>query len=59
MKKIITLAGLAGLILMLAGCVTRTYSNDTQHRGARSGSTQGDITEKKRIWFWQDEFRNP
>ena len=64
MKTLITSLGLTATILLLSGCVTRTYTDETQHRGARERQgygSSGDYEEKssKRIWFWQKAFRNP
>ena len=64
MKTMITCCGLAAVMLLLSGCVTRTYTDETQHRGARERQgygSSGDYKEKstKRVWIWQKEFRNP
>lgn len=51
--------------LFLTGCVSRTVSEEPQHRGAASSggeygsSPHSKVVEKKLIWIWQDEFRNP
>ncbi len=64
MKQILTLSALAACVFTLTGCVTRTYTEGPQNRGSNSRSSfgsSGEVKAKstKRIWFWQDEFRNP
>lgn len=64
MKQILTLTVLAAFVLSLTGCVTRTYTDNPQKRGSKATSglgSSGEVkeTSKKRVWFWQDEFRNP
>ncbi len=41
------------LLLLCSGCVSRTVRS----ADSLSGSKRNVITEKKLIWFWQDEFR--
>ena len=58
-----TLCLIAGAFL-LAGCVTRTYVDAPENRGPTNNKSYGSksnerVKETKRVWFWQDEFRNP
>lgn len=64
MKQWIALIAVAAVSLGLTGCVTRSYTDEPELRGARAkqgygSSGDAEVKAKKRIWFWQDEFRNP
>jgi hypothetical protein len=65
MKKTITTILLFTCAALLTGCVTRTVTKEPKHRGGSgSGKTYGanpyaEVIEKKRVWIWQAEFRNP
>ncbi len=65
MKFVAVILGLS-LCSLLSGCVSRTVSEEPQHRGAVPGkenaygsNSHSKVKEKKLIWIWQDEFRNP
>ncbi len=61
MKKIIMVSVvIAGCLA--SGCVRRTTSIEPKYsnpKAAARASEQGKIVEKKTVWFWQDEFKNP
>lgn len=57
---------LATIALLASGCVNRTTTLEPQHRGGTpadkkvyGSDPQGKLVDKKIIWIWQDEFRNP
>ena len=57
---------LAIIGLLGSGCVSRTTTLEPQHRGGTPSDekTYGSdphskLVEKRIIWIWQDEFRNP
>ena len=55
MKLFNAIALLAAISLLTCACVSRTTTT-----GAPLGQGEdGKVTEKKLIWIWQDEFRNP
>ena len=51
--------------LSMAGCVRRTITNEPEIRtplqqGKRYGANpKAEVVEKKLVWIWEDEFRNP
>ena len=65
MKKCLSILCLAAFAALLGGCVSRTVVNEPQHRGAipkdksYGSDSQGKVIQKKTIWIWQDEYRNP
>lgn len=54
MKTICSLILLAAIVLLSNACVSREVS-------ASSPLNKGEekVIEKKLIWIWQDEYRNP
>lgn len=61
MQKIITLSCLIAFSVALCGCVNRTVSKESGNRGHGTHGAKSDpgkVISKKRIWIWQDEFRN-
>ncbi len=65
MKTLISSICLLAFATLLGGCVTRTYVDAPQHRGEvpdkkKFGSDpEAKVKGTKRVWVWQDEFRNP
>lgn len=66
MQKIITLTFLAAFTFALSGCVNRTVSKSSENRGGNSSAAKhgaqsdpGKVISEKRVWIWQDDFRNP
>ena len=68
MKRIATILCLTAATSLLSGCVSRTVTREPQHRGAtpttkkkkKFGSDpHSELIEKKTVWFWQKDFRNP
>ncbi|MDH3981453.1 MAG: hypothetical protein OES84_00970 [Kiritimatiellaceae bacterium] len=66
MTKLMICSALISASLLLNGCITRTYFTEPETRGSvpekkkyGSSNPNSKVTSKKRIWFWQDEFRNP
>lgn len=62
MQKTIALSLLIAFTLALCGCVNRTIRNPPQNRGKTTHGSTGDsgkVISQKRVWIWQDEFRNP
>jgi hypothetical protein len=60
MKQITALA----FLILISGCVTRTITEEPQNRGAQTGGkfgakSESKTVEKKTVWIWQKEFRNP
>lgn len=56
------LSGLLAAGSLSSGCVSRTIKNNPviPEGGDRSAALKkSPVVEKKVIWFWQDEFRNP
>ena len=61
MQKIITLSFLIAVTFALCGCVNRTVSKESGNRGHGTHGAKNDsgkVISEKRIWIWQDEFRN-
>lgn len=61
MQKIIALSCLIAFSFALCGCVNRTVSKESGIRGHGTHGAKdesGNVISKKRIWIWQDEFRN-
>lgn len=51
---------LAVATILSCSCVSRTVSSSTQNRGANTkDQDDGKVLQKKIIWIWQDEYRNP
>ena len=56
---------LATVAILSSGCVTRTVTSAPANRGSSMGGqkygskSEQKVLEKKRIWIWQDEYRNP
>lgn len=57
---------LSTITLLGTGCISRTVSVDHQNRGEQAKQSKkfgsqpsGAVTEKKIIWFWQEDFRKP
>lgn len=57
---------LSTVTVLSSACVSRTVSIEPQHRGeipkkgkSYGSEAQDNVIEKKIIWIWQDEFRNP
>lgn len=65
MKPGIFSTTIAILCLLSSGCVNRTITEEPGIRGTSTGKTRygtapsGKVVEEKRVWIWQDEFRNP
>ncbi|MEE9368321.1 MAG: hypothetical protein V3V05_05605 [Pontiella sp.] len=65
MKTAISIFCALALSSLLNGCISRTVSTGPENRGAAAnnknyGSEQNrKVTEKKIIWFWQEDFRTP
>ena len=57
MKTVRSLFLLAIASLILCSCVSRTISAPSVDATGLEG--QGKVVEKKIVWIWQDEFRNP
>lgn len=65
MKTTVPLICLIAVAFLSNGCIRRTVVKQAEQRGniskgGKFGSDPHDeIMEKKIIWVWQDEFRNP
>lgn len=64
MIKTLFYSSLAACTVLLGGCVNRTVTEEAAYRGSgpsrKYGSrNKGEVIEEKRVWIWQDEFRNP
>ena len=55
MKLFNAIALLAAISLLTCACVSRT----TTAKAPLGQGGDGKVVEKKLIWIWQDEFRNP
>lgn len=64
MKLFYSILLCAMITLLSTACVTRTTSIDHVYHGEPAAKNYGgepsrEILGTKRIWIWQDEFRNP
>lgn len=64
MMKALFYIGLTACLFLPSGCVNRTVTEQAAYRGSgpsrKYGSkNKGEVIEEKRVWIWQDEFRNP
>ncbi len=57
MKTVRSIFLLAVATLILCSCVSRTVSASSVDSSGKE--SDGKVVEKKIIWIWQDEFRNP
>ncbi len=57
MKTVRSIFLLAVATLILCSCVSRTVSASSVDSSGKESDAK--VVEKKIIWIWQDEFRNP
>ncbi|MCK5675477.1 MAG: hypothetical protein KAH99_00515 [Verrucomicrobia bacterium] len=55
MKTIRSILLLAIVATLSSSCISRTTSTSAP----LGKGEDGKVTEKKLVWIWQDEFRNP